>query len=280
MNTAQKLIKAFALALAMIIVISIFGALVGGVYVVGNLISGTDDAQLGEITEIWTEDEDEEVREIRSLNINVKATSVRLRRVQDGDRVRVETNNDYIVNWIDGSTLEIVEKSHGFFGLGGQGDLVIYTRESVRFDDVNIEIGAGTLEIEDLETKRLDLDLGAGKAQIRNLKVTEEADIEGGTGKTAIVDSELRDARINLGVGKADVEARLLGDSRLVTGVGKLDLVLLGKETDYKLTIDKGIGAVELNGSKLGDGARWGEGKNRVDLEAGIGAVDIRIRED
>ncbi len=277
MRAAQQVIKFFALALALIITVSIFGAVIGGVFWVGTLVgSGVTDGNWGNEPGVWTE-EVVESREIAELDVNVKATRLEIRRTTEGEPVKVETNNEYVSTWTNGKRLDVVEKSHGFFGWGGTGDVVVYVRDDVKFDKVKMEVGAGTLIVESLETKELDLDLGAGKAQIDNLKVTERAEIDGGAGKTA-VSGELKNARIELGAGKADVMARLLGDSKVKAGVGKLDLVLIGQESDYRITVDKGIGSVNLDGRSLGDGARWGEGENRVDLEAGVGAVDIRLR--
>lgn len=279
MKAVQHIIKGFALALALVIVISIFGAVAGGVFWVGMMVGGgIDDGDWNGNVGSWTE-EIIDSKSVAELDINVKATRLEIRQVSDGEPVRVETNNEYVSAWMNGNRLDVVEKNHWSLGWGEARSVVIYVRKNVKFDRVKIEVGAGTLRIEGLETRELDLNLGAGKAQIDNLKVTERADIDGGAGKTA-VSGELKNAEIELGVGKADITARLLGDSKIDTGVGKLDLTLIGKESDYMLVVDKGVGSVILEGKTLSDGERWGSGVNRVDLESGVGAVDIRLRED
>lgn len=278
MRAAQQIIKGFALALALVIIISIFGAIAGGVFWIGSMIADDDSSDWNGNTGTWTEQE-VDVAGITELDINVKATRLEIRRVADGEPVKVETNNEYVAVWANSNKLEVVEKSHGFFGWGGTGDVIVYVREDVKFDKVKMEIGAGTLRVEGLETRELDLNLGAGKAQIDSLKVTGRADINGGAGKTTIT-GEMRNAEIELGAGKADVAARLSGESKIEAGVGKLDLVLIGQESDYRVVVDKGIGSIRLDGVSLRDGEHWGSGTNRVDLEAGVGAVDIRLREE
>lgn len=277
MRTVQHLIKAFAIALAVLIIVTIFGAVVGGVTFLGALT--TDDWEWdGPHNDSWTEENYDGVK-LTNLDISVKATAVKVRTVEDGERVRIETNNDHIVSWTDedAKRLNVVEKSHGVFGWGGTGGLVIYIRKDVKFDEVKISVGAGTLQIEELETKSLDLSLGAGKTQIDHLVVTSSAKINGGAGKLEIDDAKLHNADVELGVGKSDLQARLTGRSKIEAGVGKLDLDLVGERKDYKLLVDKGIGAVSLDGESLHDGAVHGDGANNIEIKSGVGAVDIRF---
>lgn len=277
MQGAQRAIKYFALALAALLVVTIISGIIGGLSFVGMLVWG-DEVKWNGISSEWTS-VDYTAEKITRLDINVKATTVKVQEVSEGESVRVETNNEYITTWVDGSKLNVVEKSHGVFGWGGTGDLVIYVRKGVKFDEVELVIGAGKLDIEKLTTKNLKLDLGAGKTEIRELVVTERAEIEGGAGMVKINDGELRNLDLGIGAGKAEVRAKVTGNAKVSSGVGKTDLTLVGRESDYKFTIDKGIGSVTLDGMSLSDGQTVGDGATRIDVKSGVGAVEIKIVE-
>ncbi len=277
MRSAQKIIKILALALAAFIIFVMFAALVGGVSFMASIAGGESWRWDG--NDNWTS-EDFADQKIRELDINAKATNVKFRAVDSGDDVRVETNNEYISTWTNGERLELVEKSHGIFGWGGTGEVVIYLRKDVKLRNVKLEVGAGALTIDRLETERLSLNLGAGRTEIDNLKVTENTQIDGGAGLLVLRSGELRDANLELGVGKAEIVAKLTGHSKIDSGVGKLDLDLIGKEKDYRIKIDKGIGNVDLNGQSMPDGAIWGDGNNEIEVESGVGAVEIKISEE
>lgn len=219
-------------------------------------------------------------KEMMRLDVSVKATAVRIRTAKEGEPVRIETNNEYITSWVDGSTLNVVEKSHGFFGWGGTGDLVIYVREDTTFDSVEIEIGAGTLDVERLEAKDLKLNLGAGKTAIDELIATRRAEIDGGAGVVEIRGGELHDLDLDLGAGKAELRARVVGNGRVTAGVGKTELTLIGREEDYRLRIDKGIGSVTLDGRSLSDGESVGSGATLIEIDSGVGAVEMKIVEE
>ena len=277
MKGAQKVIKWFALALAVLLIVTIFSGIIGGLSFVGMMVWGDEISWNGNSEWVNTEFSG---KEMTRLDVNVKATAVRIRTVKEGEPVRIETNNEYITSWVDGSTLNVVEKSHGFFGWGGTGDLVIYVREDTTFDSVEIEIGAGTLDVERLEARDLKLNLGAGKTAIDELFATRRAEIDGGAGVVEIRGGELHDLDLDLGAGKAELRARVVGNGRVTAGVGKTELTLIGREGDYRLRIDKGIGSVTLDGRSLSDGESVGSGTTLIEIDSGVGAVEMKIVEE
>lgn len=275
MRTAQHLIKALAIALATFIILGMFTALVGGVTFLVSLTGGESWQWSGQSNN-WTSSDVAE-QQIKSLDLNVKATNVRLRQADDGELVRIETNNEYISSWTSDGVLNVVEKSHGLLGWGGTGEVVVYLRKDARLENVKLEIGAGSLTIEKLDAKWIDLNLGAGRTEISSIKVTDGAKIDGGAGVLVIQDGDLRDARIDLGAGKAEITAKLTGHSKVDSGVGKVELNLSGNEKEYTIKVDKGLGSVTLNGTKLSDNAVWGSGSNDIEIESGVGAVEIKV---
>ncbi len=278
MKGAQRAIKWFALALAVLLIVTIFSGIVGGLSLVGMAVWG-DEVQWGGNSE-WV-DTSFEGHRVTKLDINVKATAVKVRQATEGEPVRVETNNEYITTWVDsGGTLNVVEKSHGFFGWGGTGDLVIYLRDNVAFDEVEISVGAGTLSIEKLEAKDLKLDLGAGKTMINEVVATRRAEIKNGAGAVEIRGGRLRDLDLDLGAGKTELRARVTGSGKIHAGVGKTELTLLGRSDDYKFVISKGLGSVTLDGLSLGDGQIVGSGETLINLDSGVGAVEMKVVEE
>ena len=274
MQGAQRAIKYFALALAALLVVTIVSGIIGGLSFLGMIVWGDEVAWNGVSSE-WTS-VDYSAERITRLDVNVKATTVKIQQVKEGEPVRVETNNEYITTWVDGSKLTVVEKSHGIFGWGGTGDVVIYVREGAKFEEVEINGGAGKMDIEKLVVEELKLELGAGKTSIDELIVTKKAEIEGGAGMVEIGDGELHDLDFTIGAGKASVRAKVTGRGKVDSGVGKTELTLLGREGDYRVAIDKGIGSVTFNGMSLSDGQTVGNGSTSISVKSGVGAVEIK----
>lgn len=62
--------------------------------------------------------------------------------------------------------------------------------------------------------------------------------------------------------------------------MGKTELTLIGREEDYRLRIDKGIGSVTLDGRSLSDGESVGSGATLIEIDSGVGAVEMKIVEE
>lgn len=271
MRAVQIVIKAFALCLAGGIIFAMFAAVVGLVAWTG-LITGGDFAE-GPTTTIWQE---EAQARVTQLKIGIGATNLRITQDEDAREVRVESNNEHVTSWNDGDTLQVVEKNHAFWEFQGHREVVIYVPMGYKFDEVIISAGAGTVSVDYLVAKRVKLELGAGRTEISQIEATEFADIEGGAGLIELKKGKLKNLDLEVGAGKAEITAELQGDSKIKSGVGRLELDLSKTAGDYRFVVDKGIGAVTIDGVSQGDDATYGSGNNLVKLEAGVGSVEVK----
>ena len=82
-----------------------------------------------------------------------------------------------------------------------------------------------------------------------------------------------------MGVGKLTLKSRIEGESDLDYGVGETDLILLGSLEDYQIEIDKGIGEAKLNGENMQDDSVYGSGENKIEIDGGVGAINIEFSE-
>lgn len=270
MKTAFQIIKAFAIVLAVMIIVSIIGAVVTGAGSLGLLGRG----HVSEQTVVGAS-----YAEVRELDVNVKATELKIEEVDSHSQIRVETTSDYIDQWQDGDVLHVTERSHGIFGWNAASVTTVYLPKDIYFQSLHLEIGAGTLTVAaNLNSDKAVLDFGAGRAVIGGLYVSSQAKIETGAGLLEIHNGKVKDLDLEMGAGKTTANLRLVGNSHIQTGAGKLELGLIGSEADYTMLAHKGIGKVTLDGVDIEDGERQGSGVNQVEIESGVGAVEIKIK--
>lgn len=263
MTQAQRIIKYVAIAFAFLLIFSIVSGIIQCLSAFTNIFD-TDDYVIEKLEELKiTEDASVLDIEVNSANIILKK----------GETLKVETNNKDIEIKEKSNKLFITEKKHNWFGNKESSDLIIYVPDNFTFDGVAIESGAGKIEIEELSTKNLDLDLGAGKVTIESLTVLEETSIDGGAGKIEILSGALHDVELDMGVGELSLTSKITGDSEIDAGVGKINLKLLG--TDYKIKVDKGIGSTTINGKSIEDNTYYGEGNNIINIDGGVGSIEI-----
>lgn len=269
MSSTQKLIKYFALAFAWVLIFSIFSALALTLTTIGSSLDDNNS-----ITEKLNNIDFEGDFNILEIDISTSKLIIK-----EGDFFKAETSNKYISCKQDGNKLFIEERKHSWFSNNDNNELIVYIPKSFIFDAVAIDTGAGKVDIEELITKKLYLNLGAGKVEIDNLVVSDEGEINGGAGEFIIKDGNINDLNLDMGVGRIELNSKLTGESIVDSGIGEISLNLIGKLDDYKIIIDKGIGSATLNGTNMSDDTYYGNGSNKIDIDGGIGTINISLKD-
>ena len=154
--------------------------------------------------------------------------------------------------------------------------LIVYIPENIVFELVNIEAGAGEIKIEDLETKKLSFEIGAGKVEIAKLNVLEEAKIDGGAGKVEILSGNINNLKLNVDVGEFILNDTLTGNNDIEAGIGKLEIDLKDELENYEIKVNKGIGSITIDGKEVSDNTKYGDGKTSIKVDGGIGSIIIK----
>lgn len=254
MSEGQKWIKIGAIALAVFIILIIINAVLFLFGIIGGFNRGTKD-----FSEYYSN--------INSIEIDVNASSVN---IVKGDSFLVEAkgvSDNFRVN-SRRNTLEIEEDAFWFFN-NNSGEITIYV--SCDLNELVIDGGSGEIKIEDIIADRLELDLGAGLIEIAS-STFYKADIDGGVGVIDAIDTTLSSLELDAGVGSVSIDGEILGRSTIDGGIGEINLNL-SNESLYKFIVDKGLGDISVNGTSIS--GTYGNGENVIDIDNGIGSVNI-----
>lgn len=197
--------------------------------------------------------------------------------IKEADAFSVESNLKHLTVSDGNGVLRIVENTKNAKKYE-DAMLTLYVPAGTVFRSAEITTGAGRLTADVLSAEALELTLGAGEVRIEYLEATREADIEGGAGAMTIADGSLRDLELEMGVGELNLTAALMGDCELRFGVGESNLTLLGSRDDYRVEVEKGIGGITVDGEPVSERGAIGSGANHVEVEGGIGAINLRFR--
>ena len=125
------------------------------------------------------------------------------------------------------------------------GEITIVIPKNMVFQEVDLEVGAGKADVANLKANQVDIELGAGEVNVTGL------------------DTKKFDAK---------------------TGAGKLYAELVGKQNDYSYELGWGIGQL-----KIGDSSYSGLGTEQnitnpgaerfADIECGVGEIIIKFQE-
>ncbi len=265
MTAFQKVMKYVALAFALLLIVAIVGGIVGGIAAIASVFDGGPDSDIkGDMTT------QQLPTNIGIIDIELDATSLTVR---EGEAFTLQTNSQNLRIEQRTGYLEIDERrklAHYPDGL----ELILTIPADMIFTSVEINTGAGHVDIDALTADNIDLDFGAGDVDIHNINARKVADIDGGAGKITIKSGLVRNLDLDMGVGELRLGCLLTGHSDLDLGVGSTYITLPVHPDNYTVRIDKGLGTVTLDGQKVGSGS-YGNGGHTVSISGGVGSIDI-----
>lgn len=267
MTLKQKFIKYLAILLAAFLIASMALAAFG---VLSSLLGIEDKRDAAS-------DYDNSVTaspEVSILKLNISASQVKIIK---GDAFVAATDNSEIEITEKGSVLEISERKK--LGVFESDRLVIITvPENKVFERVSISAGAGEINVEVLKAEALNMELGAGDIVFDSIDISGSASVNAAAGELIVRSGRINDLEMNLAVGDVNLKAALTGKTEIDCAAGDIDIELAGEEADYTVEVDKGISSCKFNGKELKDDTRYGDGKNIIEIDGGVGDIEITTK--
>ena len=264
----QKVVKYAALALAIILSVSI---IVGILSIAGAIFGIHGTVAVGDMRDYKVEGD------VVDFDLDISAAELK---IVCGDRFEVRSNLKNLKVNVSGGCLKIEEKTKikiDAFGNGyNDAYLEITLPSDFVFGKVDIDTGAGKVDIERLFAEKIEMSLGAGQVTVEELSASAYADIDGGAGQLNIHGGTLKNLDFDMGLGELNFTASLLGECDFDMGVGRANLTLLGSPDDYRIEFSKGLGSIDFNGDDIENGQIIGNGDTKIDIDGGIGAINVK----
>ena len=278
MNTFQKIIKALAIALAVFIIFSIVTIVFGIVTTIAKVTFLADLITIDK-SEVINYTEEYDIEQINSLYID---SSIAKLEIYESDKIAVEATDvtKKFSSKVENGKLVIKETAKTNISINGQVNPVIklYIPKGFVFDNIDIDSGVGDTTIESLQADVVEMSTGVGNLTIDYIDVKSKIDIESGVGKLNIKNSILNNLSFEAGVGEYNITTYLTGNSEFDCGVGNGTIVLNDfNEENSKIKIDKGLGNININGQSYSDSQVYGNGANIIDINGGVGNINITI---
>lgn len=275
MTTTQKIIKYLAIAFALFLVISIFSIIFGlSREIISSINSDKKDSKLlEEYTTISNN-----VNNIESFKIDISNDNIE---IKEGEKFEVKTNDPDVKFYHENSKVKIkTDKTFSWhLSNSSRGTIIIYLPNESNISELDLNLGAGKIDIDKIFVETLLMDLGAGTMTAKEINVYEKATINGGAGNINIYSGTINNLNLKLGAGNASIESDLTGSNTLTTGVGKLNLGLSQSKDNYKFDISKGLGNIILNDFDVSEDILIGDGETKIKISGAIGNIIINTAE-
>lgn len=267
MNNGQKVIKIFAIVLA----VSIIASICEGIVAFVNFITYDE-----KDSTILVKNFEETYYGIDKIEIDSHISNIK---IVEGNAFKVEATNlkTKLSSRKENNKLIIKEESKNSFNVrNNNGKILITVPYNERLSLLDINGGIGKTTIEDITSDELKIKTGVGELDMED-SIFYEADIKGGVGSTNIKSSTITNLLLEGGIGTIDIEAELIGNNKIKCGIGEMKISLLGNENNYTISTEKGIGSIKIDGEKYASGETFGNGSNSINLKGGIGAISVNF---
>lgn len=217
--------------------------------------------------------------QIRSLQIQVHSDLS----IRTGPELQVESQNavDSFRCDLQDGLLTVSSKGDLPWFLNWRGNrqkVIVTLPEDLQLEEALLSAGAGDLDIDSLDVRRLTLEGGVGDIVCRRLNAAESCQISTGVGDIEILSGQLQTAEISGGVGDLDCAAALLGQCSIEGGVGDIDLTLTGAPGDYSIQVSNGLGDIEIDGEDVKNGVYGAPASpNALTIASGVGDIEIEF---
>lgn len=226
---------------------------------------------------------------VNKMRIDVDCACLRMEYSRDPGEICVELRNGQngdLVCYQSGDNLSIRYKVwKNIINLNwGAAELLVTIPAGKLFDGFWVNIGAGSAELYNVEINCLsmEIDAGAGKIVVGQVKAAERLDVSVGAGSAAFYNTETTDMKVDCGVGQFLMEGSVERDLKVDCGVGKCKIRLKGKENEYNFDVSCGLGSVKINhslSSRMGSKQqiRNSGAKGNIVLSNGLGEIDLMV---
>lgn len=187
--------------------------------------------------------------------------------------------------------LQAYVEDHTFYLKGSKtglnitlSDIVLEVPEGVSFENLTLDVGAGSVDIDSIEVEKLDVNVGAGSFIVNYLEA-DEARISVGAGEATVKDGNIRYVKAGVGAGSIDIEAYITGDVDGEVAMGELSMTVKGsteKEHNYKLNCAMGelqVGNYSWAGFAGSDMDVDNEADTTYDLNCAMGYLIVTFEE-
>ncbi|MDO4283455.1 MAG: DUF4097 family beta strand repeat-containing protein [Clostridia bacterium] len=272
MTTFQKILKGLAIAFAIFLIVNICFGILSALGIVFGISDIYSNAKRVDIQKEFS------INNINDIMISSNISDIQILK---GDSLRVEATNvnENITLKSEGDKLVIKENDkNNFFQTNEKSEIKVYIPERLYIERFELDSGVGKTYIEYLKADKVSLDLGVGNIVIDMIE-SNQTKVNAGVGNIEINGGIMGDSDFDLGVGNTNISAVLQEKSKIECGVGDVDIHLLRVADGYQIDVEKGMGSIKLNGENIKENTKYGDGMNKVSIEAGMGNIDIDVKE-
>ncbi len=223
---------------------------------------------------------------VRELNLILGAGSLVLKEKDASDGmmdiyVQGRGECDYRVN--DGTLY--IEGFKGIKTIGtdlSENIITLVIPKGTVFEELDIEVGAGVMEVTGAGAKEIDASIGAGELSLYQVE-SEELSVEVGAGRIEANNMISKDISVTVGMGEGIYEGTASGNVEVEADMGNIEFSLQENQDSFNYDIECDMGSVEIGGSGFSGMGREQRVNNHASKEfevsCNLGNINISFQD-
>lgn len=174
-----------------------------------------------------------------------------------------------------------ITRDINIFGNGITWDnnqITLYIPKNIKFEDVNIEVGAGRIYGNNIAASSIIGEVGAGEMVMDNISA-EDLQINVGAGRAEFNNTNVNNLDMSINVGKGTFDGAISGDIDITCDVGSTQIDLNQAESDFNYILSCGVGSIDIDQYRYNglDVTRHIDNNANQDfkIDCSIGSVEI-----
>lgn len=131
-------------------------------------------------------------------------------------------------------------------------EIVVELPKGVKMDQIELEIGAGVLKVENLLAKSADIEIGAGEVIIEGAEIQDYFTAEIGAGRLETRNMKAENVELELSLGECLYQGEIGNNLDAECAMGSMELQLKGNYEDYNYKIECSAGTIDMDGYSFG----------------------------
>ena len=216
---------------------------------------------------------------IGSLNVEIGGCTLYLEESKDSVFSLEAENTRKLQAYIENGTLYIKALRNGqIWNEPGSCKITLYVPEVYMKEKADIAVGAGAIEMENLNAADVYLEVGAGSVEAGRLQA-DSLDVNVGAGEVSIYEMQVRRLAGEVGVGYGYLKGDVTENADISCAMGSVDLFLGGAQPDYNYAVECGMGSVEIGSESYSGLAREqyvnNQAPRNINVDCAMGSVSI-----
>ena len=224
--------------------------------------------------------------QVQELDVEIGGCSFEVEYSEDDNYYLEGKNIDKLQGYVKDGTLHVkASVTTGTIVYPPEREIILYVPknwESNRLDKVDMELGAGTIDMEGLAADVILLEVGAGQIDTSKI-ICDTLDISVGMGEVLVKDMQVGTLQAEVGMGHLSMEGSVEEKADVECSMGSMELKLEGSQKDFDYDLECGMGNLVLGEDSFSglSSERFidnGAGK-KMNVECAMGEVEISFTE-